>query len=72
VDGLSPVGAGLHVMSIPKGSILRYESALKMQRLLLVADGSAREMMKCKEILRESQPKETNLHFATEGVQSAA
>jgi hypothetical protein len=72
VDGLSPVGVGLSVMSIPRGSVLRYESALKMHKLLLVAYGDNREILQCREVLRATQPRETNIHFATEAVQSAA
>jgi hypothetical protein len=70
-DGLSAVGAGLCALNIPKASILRYESALKMHKLLLIAEGSTREVLNCKDVLRESQPRETNIHFAAEGVQSA-
>jgi hypothetical protein len=73
VPGLSTVvGAGLYAMSIPIASVARYEVALKMHKLLLVAHGSSRELLKCKEVLHASQPRETNIHFAAEGVQSAA
>jgi hypothetical protein len=72
VDGLSEVGSSLYSMSIPKACILRYESALKMHRLLLVAFGSVREVLQIKDLLRPSQPAETNIHFATEEAQSAA
>jgi len=72
IEGLSAVGAGLHTMSIPKAGILRYESALKAHKLLLVADGAIREVLRLKDVLRESQPREINIHFASEGIQSAA
>ena len=71
-EGLSAVGASLSGMSIPRASVLRYESALRMHKLLLVADGSAREVLKCKEVLHENKARETNVHFAEENVPSAA
>jgi hypothetical protein len=72
IEGLSDVGSSLYSMSIPKVSIQRYEAALKMHKLLLVAFGSVREVLQIKDLLRESHPMETNIHFATEGAQSAA
>ena len=72
VEGLSDVGSSLYSMSIPKVSIQRYEAALKMHKLLLVAFGSVREVLQIKDLLRDSRPMETNIHFATEGAQSAA
>jgi hypothetical protein len=72
VEGLSDVGSCLYSMSIPKVSIQRYETALKMHKLLLVAFGSVREVLQIKDLLRGSHPMETNIHFATEGAQSAA
>jgi hypothetical protein len=71
-DGLSPIGAGLHSISIPRPNALRYESAIRMHKLLLVAHGEPREMLKTREILRRSRPEEVNIHFSEEGVQLAA
>src|SRR6204780_199562 len=41
VGGLSAVGAGLYSIGIPKDSVLRYETALKTDKFLLVAHGPA-------------------------------
>jgi hypothetical protein len=71
-DGLSPIGAGLHAISIPKPNVVRYESAIRMHKLLLVAHGEPREMLKTRETLRRSRPEEINIHFSEEGVQLAA
>jgi hypothetical protein len=71
-EGLGPVGAGLYAISIPKSSVSRYESAIRMHKLLLIAHGEPREMMKTRELLRHSRPEEINIHFAEEGVQLAA
>lgn len=72
VEDLTAVGAGLFSLSIPKASVRRYESAIKGHKLLLVAHGSPQELLKSREVLRVSRPDEMDLHFADEGVQSAA
>jgi hypothetical protein len=71
VEDLSALGAGLYEISVPKPSIRRYESAIRMHKLLLIAHGPAHEVLKAKELLRGSRPDETDVHFAEEGVQSA-
>src|ERR1700744_5620431 len=40
VGGLSAIGAGLYSIGIPKDSIVRYESALKANKFLVVAHGT--------------------------------
>jgi hypothetical protein len=40
VGGLSAIGAGLYSLGIPKDSILRYETALKTGKYVLIAHGS--------------------------------
>ena len=51
VGGLSAVGAGLYSLGIPKDSILRYETALKAGKFVLIAHGSAEDITHAKEIL---------------------
>ena len=41
VGGLSAVGAGLFSIGIPKDSVIRYESALKADKFILLAYGTA-------------------------------
>ena len=72
IEDLSALGAGLHAISIPKASIRRYESAIKMHKLLLVAHGSTQEVLKSREILRSSRPEEIDVHFVDEEVHCAA
>lgn len=43
VGGLSAVGVGLYSLGIPKDSILRYETALKAGKFVLIAHGSAED-----------------------------
>jgi hypothetical protein len=69
---LSAVGTGLHSINIPKASVRRYESAIKMHKLLLIAHGSAQEVLKSREVLRGSRPEEIDVHFVDEGVPNAA
>jgi hypothetical protein len=51
VGGLSALGAGLFSLGIPKDSILKYETALKTDKFLVIAHGSADEMARAKDIL---------------------
>jgi hypothetical protein len=71
-EELSAMGAGLYGISVPTRSIMRYESAIAMHKLLLVATGNSREMLTVKDVLHRSRPEEINVHFAEEGVQLAA
>jgi hypothetical protein len=72
IEELSAVGSGLHSISIPNASIRRYESAIKMHKLLLIAYGSVQEVLKSRDILRGSRPEEIDVHFVDEGIQNAA
>jgi hypothetical protein len=72
VGGLSVVGAGLYSIGIPKNSIVRYEGALKADKFLLIAHGTAEEVLRAKDILRITQPDEVNVHLAEESTMSAA
>ena len=62
VGGLSAIGAGLYSIGIPKDSILRYEVALKADKFLLIAHGTADEVAKAKETIELTSPVEVNVH----------
>jgi len=62
VGGLSAVGAGLYSLGIPKDSILRYERALKTDKFVLIAHGSANETTRAKEILNGTNPEALEHH----------
>jgi predicted alpha/beta-hydrolase family hydrolase len=51
VGGLSAIGAGLYSIGIPKNSIVEYETALKSDKFLLLAHGTADEVEKAKAIM---------------------
>jgi hypothetical protein len=54
VGGVSAIGAGLYSLGIPKDSVLAFDVALKADKFLLIAHGTAAEVTRAKEILRPS------------------
>jgi hypothetical protein len=56
VGGLSAIGAGLFSLGIPKDSVLELETALKADKFLVVAHGTADEVAKAKQILSAQGP----------------
>ena len=64
VGGLSAIGAGLYSIGIPKDSILRYETALKAGKFLVLVHGSEGDAEAAKEILSATGPTELNQHTA--------
>jgi heat induced stress protein YflT len=71
VGGLSALGAGLYSIGIPKNSVLKYETAIKADKFLLVAHGTAAEAAKAKDILAATQPGELNQHTLEPAKQAA-
>jgi hypothetical protein len=68
VGGLSALGAGLYSMGIPKDSILRYETAIKSGKFVLIFHGSPEEVENAKRILAASNASETVVHVTEEPV----
>src|ERR1035438_311389 len=64
VGGLSAVGAGLYSIGISKDSVVKYEAALKSDKFLLLAHGTADEVAKARDIIRTTHPVEIALHAA--------
>ena len=64
VGGLSALGAGLYSIGIPKNSVVKYESALKSDKFLLLAHGTASEVAKARDIIQTTRPVEVNVHTA--------
>jgi uncharacterized membrane protein len=64
VGGLSALGAGLYSIGIPKDSVLKYEAALKSDKYLLLAHGTADEVAKARNILQTTHPLEIAVHAA--------
>ena len=62
VGGLSAVGAGLYSLGIPKDSILRYETALKTGKFVLIAHGTAEEAARARDIISRTNPEALEEH----------
>jgi hypothetical protein len=67
VGGLSALGAGLYSIGIPKDSVVQYETALKSDKFLLLAHGTADEVAKARDLLQRTHPVEVALHAAERG-----
>jgi hypothetical protein len=64
VGGVSAIGAGLLSIGIPKDSIIQYEVALKADKFLLLAHGTAEEIAHAKEIVVTTHPAQLDVHEA--------
>jgi uncharacterized membrane protein len=62
IGGLSALGAGLYSLNIPKDSILRYETALKTGKFVLIVHGSVEETAHAKGILAHTKPEALEHH----------
>jgi hypothetical protein len=62
VGGLSTIGAGLYSIGIPKDSVLKYETAIKSDKFLLLAHGTADEVTRAKGIIQTTHPAELDFH----------
>jgi len=60
--GLSALGAGLYSIGIPKDSVVKYETALKSDKFILLAHGTVVEVAKAREILERTRPVEIAVH----------
>ncbi|MFZ1613609.1 MAG: general stress protein [Holophaga sp.] len=65
VGGLSIVGAALYSMGIPKDSIVKYETALKAGKFVLIAHGSMFDTTLAKEILHRTHAETLDHHEHT-------
>ena len=60
--GLSALGAGLYSLGIPKDSIVKYETALKSDKFLVIAHGSVGDVARAKSILESTASEELVVH----------
>jgi uncharacterized membrane protein len=67
VGGLSAIGAGLYSIGIPKDSVVKYELALKSDKFVLLAHGTADEVAKARDIMQTTHPVEVAVHGAQRG-----
>jgi len=59
---LTALGGALASIGIPKDSVLRYETALKSDKFVLIVHGTAQESEKAKNILLQNKAEEANVH----------
>jgi uncharacterized membrane protein len=71
VGGLGVVGAGLCSIGLPKDSVVKYETAIKSDKFLILAHGTAEEVARMKDIIQTTRPVEVAVH-AVEQAQHAA
>jgi len=60
--GLGALSAGLYSIGIPKESVLKYETALRAEKFLLIAHGTPEEVDKAKRIIDATQVEESDLY----------
>ncbi len=62
VGGLGALGGALAGIGIPKNSVVQYETALKADKFLLIAHGTADEVARAKSILDDTKPAQIAVH----------
>jgi uncharacterized membrane protein len=62
VAGMSALGAALVSAGIPKDSVLKYETALKADKFVVIAHGTADEVAKAKSIIDMHQAESSTVH----------
>jgi hypothetical protein len=67
IGGLSALGAALYSIGIPQNSIMQYETALKSDKFLVFAHGTADEVAKAKSILETAGAAQIALHPGIRG-----
>ena len=60
--GLTALGVGLYILGIPNDSIVKYETALKSDKFLIIAHGSAGDVAKAKSILESTSKEDLAVH----------
>ncbi|MGD0463900.1 MAG: general stress protein [Tepidisphaeraceae bacterium] len=63
VGALSALGAGLYSIGIPKDSVLKYETAVKSGKFLLIAHGTPDEVSRAKKLLDQTEIAGSAMHI---------
>ncbi len=72
VGGISALAGALMSLGIPRDSVLRYETALKANKFMLVVHGDAQEIKRAHELLKTSGLASFDHHRAQDDVPSPA
>jgi hypothetical protein len=67
--GLTALGGALASIGIPKDSVVRYETALKANKFVLVVHGTVEEVGKAESILMQNKAEEATVHGEVVGQQ---
>jgi len=67
VGGVSAIGGGLMSLGIPKDSILKYETALKTDKYVIVAHGDAEQIHHARAILDDTAAESVEHHEPATG-----
>ena len=70
IGSLSVLGAALYSLGIPKDSILKYETAVKGGKFVLIFHGTPEEIEKTRQILERAKAAETALYLQTQLVKA--
>ena len=65
VGGVSALGTGLVSLGIPKGSVVKYEVALKTDKFVLVVHGTPDAVAKAKAIIEGTEQSSCSVHGET-------
>ena len=69
VGGASALGAALYSIGVPKDSVIQYETAVKADSFLVMAHGTADEMVRARAILGTANPSRVELHTSVRTAQ---
>lgn len=64
VGGFSAIGGALSSIGIPNDSILRYETAIKSSKFILIVHGTEQEAATAKSVLEHSKAEDVTIHQA--------
>lgn len=62
VGGFSAIGGALASIGIPSDSVLKYETAIKSSKFILIVHGTEQEAIMAKNILEHSKAEEVTVH----------
>ena len=62
VGGVSAIGAGIYSIGIPKNGVLQYETALKTDKFVVIAHGTAEEAAHARASLNRTNPESLAEH----------
>jgi hypothetical protein len=70
VGGLSALGAGLYSQGIPKNSVLKYETAIKSGKFVLIAHGTTLDATRARDIIGGTNPEAVEHHELSPGAKA--